>query len=138
MDTRVDTQLEAETEAAAGASFGQYRWLVCALLFFATTVNYVDRQILSLVKPILDSELHWNNTQFGQVNAAFQAAYALGLLAFGKFIDRFGTKLGYGVSIAAWSTAAIGHAAAGSVRGCVHARASLGLGCSGNFHYHVT
>lgn len=132
METGVETQLEA-AETTAARSFGQYRWLVCALLFFATTVNYVDRQILSLVKPILDSELHWNNAQFGQVNAAFQAAYAVGLLGFGKLIDRFGTKLGYGISIAAWSTAAIGHAAASSVGGFALARVALGLGEGGNF-----
>jgi MFS transporter, ACS family, hexuronate transporter len=131
MDTRLETQLDAAADSAR--SFANYRWLVCALLFFATTVNYVDRQILSLVKPILDNELHWNNAQFGQVNAAFQAAYAIGLLGFGKFIDRFGTKLGYGVSIAAWSAAAMAHAAASSVTGFALARVALGLGEGGNF-----
>ena len=69
---------------------GHYRWLICALLFFATTINYIDRQILSLVKPILDAELHWTNEQFGWVNSAFQAAYAVGLVGFGWFVDRFG------------------------------------------------
>jgi len=111
----------------------RYRWLVCALLFFATTVNYIDRQILSLLKPILDEELKWTNTQFGEVNAAFQGAYAVGLLGFGYLVDRFGTKLGYAVSIAAWSLAAIGHAAVGSVSGFVRARVALGLGEGGNF-----
>jgi ACS family hexuronate transporter-like MFS transporter len=137
METRVESQLDTATatatEAGRARSFGHYRWLVCSLLFFATTVNYVDRQILSLVKPMLDSELHWNNAQFGQVNAAFQAAYAVGLLGFGKFIDQFGTKLGYGVSIAAWSLAAMGHAAASSVGGFALARVALGLGEGGNF-----
>jgi Winged helix DNA-binding domain len=85
-----------ESGTNAGASqpgVGRYRWTVCALLFFATTINYMDRQILSLLKPILDNELHWTNEQFGQVNAAFQAAYAVGLLGFGAFIDRFGTRV---------------------------------------------
>src|SRR6185369_5511260 len=59
---------------------GHYRWVICALLFFATTVNYIDRQILSLLKPILDRELGWTNEQFGQVNAVFQGSYAIGLL----------------------------------------------------------
>jgi ACS family hexuronate transporter-like MFS transporter len=111
----------------------RYRWLVCALLFFATTVNYIDRQILSLLKPILDDELKWSNTQFGEVNAAFQGAYAVGLLSFGYLVDRFGTKVGYAISIAAWSAAAIGHAAVGSVTGFVRARVALGLGEGGNF-----
>src|SRR5580765_9039227 len=74
---------------------GRYRWVVCALLFFATTINYIDRQILSLIKPILDEQLGWSNEQFGNVNSAFQGAYAAGLLFFGWFIDRFGTKVGY-------------------------------------------
>src|SRR5690349_4135120 len=95
---------------ALSAGVGRHRWLVCALLFFATTINYVDRQILSLCKPILDVELGWTNEQFGRVNAAFQAAYAVCLLAFGAFVDRAGTKLGYAVSIAMWSVAALGHA----------------------------
>ena len=112
---------------------GGYRWIVCALLFFATTVNYIDRQILSLLKPILDDQLRWTNEQFGQVNAAFQAAYAVGLLVFGAFIDRWGTKIGYAVSIAAWSLAAMGHALVGSISGFFIARVALGLGEGGNF-----
>jgi len=112
---------------------GHYRWLVCALLFFATTVNYVDRQILALIKGILDDELHWTNEQFGNVNALFQGAYAVGLLLFGKFIDRYGTKIGYATSILAWSLAAAGHALVGSVGGFFVARAALGLGEGGNF-----
>jgi MFS transporter, ACS family, hexuronate transporter len=112
---------------------GRYRWLVCSLLFLATTVNYIDRQILSLLKPILDEQLHWTNEQFGWVNSAFQAAYAVGLLGFGVFIDRFGPRIGYAVSIVAWSIAAMAHAAVGSVRGFIFARAALGLGEGGNF-----
>ena len=111
----------------------RYRWLVCFLLFLATTVNYIDRQILSLLKPILDEELKWTNTQFGEVNAAFQGAYAIGLLCFGYLVDRFGTKIGYAVSIAAWSLAAMGHAFVGSVSGFINARVALGLGEGGNF-----
>jgi MFS transporter, ACS family, hexuronate transporter len=112
---------------------GARRWLICSLLFLATTINYVDRQILSLLKPILDSELGWTNAQFGQVNSAFQAAYALGLLGFGVFVDRFGTRIGYAVSIVAWSLAAVGHALVGSVHGFFAARVALGLGEGGNF-----
>src|SRR5438477_2323761 len=113
--------------------FSHYRWIVCALLFFATTINYIDRQILSLCKEYLDKELGWSNTQFGYANASFQLAYAFGLLGFGWFIDRFGTRIGYAVSITAWSVAAAGHALVGSVRGFLVARACLGAGEGGNF-----
>jgi len=115
------------------ARSGRYRWLVCTLLFLATTVNYIDRQILALLKPILDDYLHWTNAQFGLVNSAFQAAYAVGLLLFGAFVDRFGARIGYGVSIAAWSLAALGHALVGSVFGFGVARVALGLGEGGAF-----
>ncbi len=122
----------AAAGGAAGA-IGRYRWLVCALLFFATTVNYMDRQILSLLKPLLDNELKWTNAEFGMINAAFQAAYGIGLLGFGALIDRIGTKLGYTLSIAAWSVAAMSHALVGSVNGFFAARFALGLGEGGNF-----
>ena len=128
---------EESGPAVAGGSgsvgVGRYRWLVCALLFFATTVNYMDRQILSLLKPILDTELRWTNAQFGMINAAFQAAYAIGLLGFGALIDRIGTKIGYAISITAWSLAAMSHALVGSVNGFFAARFALGLGEGGNF-----
>ncbi|HEY0709977.1 MAG TPA: MFS transporter [Polyangia bacterium] len=112
---------------------GRYRWLICALLFIATTINYIDRQILSLLKPILDEEMKWTNEQFGDLNSLFQGSYALSLLFFGWFVDRFGAKRGYAVSIAAWSFAAIGHALVGSIRGFQFARIALGLGEGGNF-----
>ncbi|HZL18551.1 MAG TPA: MFS transporter [Polyangia bacterium] len=112
---------------------GRYRWLICALLFLATTINYIDRQILALLKPVLDDKLHWTNEQFGQVNAAFQSAYAVGLLGFGAFIDRFGSRIGYAVSITVWSAAAVAHAAVGSIGGFALVRVALGLGEGGNF-----
>ncbi len=110
-----------------------YRWVVCALLFFATTVNYIDRQILALLKEILDQQIGWTNEQFGWVNSAFQVAYGVGLLGFGWFVDRFGTKIGYAVSIAAWSLAAASHALVLSLGGFLSARCALGLGEGGNF-----
>jgi ACS family hexuronate transporter-like MFS transporter len=119
-------------ESTPGA-VSRYRWIICLLLFLATTINYIDRQILALLKPILDDQLHWTNEEYGTVNAAFQAAYAVGLLLFGAFIDRVGTKIGYAVSIAAWSLSAIGHAFVGSVRGFLTARVALGLSEGGNF-----
>lgn len=111
-----------------------HRWVILALLFFATTINYIDRSILSLIKPeYLDKELGWTNTEYGYVNSAFQFAYAFGLLGFGWFIDRFGTKIGYTVSIVFWSIAAAGHAVVHSVLGFGVARVFLGLGEGGNF-----
>jgi len=126
-------ELQPATASQWPQRMGRYRWVVCALLFFATTINYIDRQTLSLVKEQLDRELGWSNEQFGLVNSAFQLAYAVGLLGFGWFIDRFGTKIGYAVSITAWSIAAMGHGIVGSVRGFVTARLCLGLGEGGNF-----
>jgi ACS family hexuronate transporter-like MFS transporter len=110
-----------------------YRWVVCALLFFATTINYIDRQILALIKPILDDQLKWTNEQFGYTNAFFQLSYAVSLLIFGWIVDKWGTKIGYGVSIAAWSVAAMGHAFVMSITGFYAARIALGLGEGGNF-----
>lgn len=110
-----------------------FRWTICALLFLATTINYIDRQILSLIKPILDTELGWTNEEFGYVNSVFQGVYGIGLLLFGWFVDRYGPKIGYTVSIIAWSLAAMGHSFVSSVTGFMIARASLGMGEGGNF-----
>ena len=122
----------AETRPPTAAT-ETYRWVICALLFFATTINYVDRQILSLLKEILDQQIGWTNEQFGWVNATFQLAYGVGLVGFGWFVDRFGAKIGYAVSIASWSVAAAAHSLAGTFGGFIAARAALGLGESGNF-----
>ncbi len=115
------------------STVGRYRWLICGLLFLATTVNYIDRQVLALIKSTLDTELGWTNAQYGAANSWFQGAYAISLFVFGWFIDRFGVKIGYAVSIAAWSLAAAAHALVGSARGFMIARAGLGLGEGGNF-----
>jgi ACS family hexuronate transporter-like MFS transporter len=112
---------------------GKYRWFICALLFFATTINYIDRQILSLLKPILDDQLKWTNEEFGMINSIFQATYGIGLLWFGWFVDKFGTKKGYTVSIIGWSFAAAAHALVGTVAGFGFARAALGISEGGNF-----
>lgn len=121
-----------ENRPPTGTTEG-YRWVICVLLFFATTINYVDRQILSLLKEILDQRIGWTNEQFGWVNAAFQLAYGVGLVGSGWFVDRFGAKIGYAVSIASWSVAAAAHSLAGSFGAFITARAALGLGESGNF-----
>ncbi|HNW06535.1 MAG: MFS transporter [Verrucomicrobia bacterium] len=124
---------ESASAVPLPSPIGRYRWVVCALLFFATTINYIDRQILSLLKEILDEQIGWTNEQFGWVNSAFQFAYGIGLLGFGWFVDRFGTKIGYSVSIIAWSVAAAAHALVGSFVGFIGARTALGLGEGGNF-----
>ena len=121
------------TPAVSTQPSTSYRWTVCALLFAATTINYIDRQILALIKPILDEQLHWSNEQFGLTNAFFQLSYAISLMIFGWIVDKYGTKIGYAVSIAAWSCAAVGHALVSSIGGFYVARVVLGLGEGGNF-----
>jgi len=91
--------LEIESLGASPAKSGHYRWSVCALLFFATTINYIDRQVLGILAPVLQKEIGWNQIDYGYIVTAFQAAYAIGLLTVGRFIDRVGTKIGYGISI---------------------------------------
>lgn len=110
-----------------------FRWFIVALLLMATTINYVDRQILALLKPILDRELGWSNEDYGRVNSAFQATYAVSYVVLGWFIDRFGIKLGYLVSISMWSIAAACHGLVGSMRGFMVARFALGAGEGGSF-----
>ena len=112
---------------------GSYRWSVCALLFFATTIIYVDRQALGILAPLLQKDIGWNEIEYGYIVAAFTAAYAIGLLIAGRIIDRVGTKIGYLLSIFVWSVAAMGHALVTSAFGFGVARFSLGLGESANF-----
>jgi len=110
-----------------------FRWTVVALLFFATTINYLDRQIIGLLKPILEKEFAWTESDYGRIVAAFTAAYALGLLSFGRLIDKVGTKMGYTISVAVWSVMGMAHAAASGVMGFTIARVGLGLGEAGNY-----
>jgi ACS family hexuronate transporter-like MFS transporter len=112
---------------------GRYRWVICALLFFATTINYIDRQVLGILAPLLQQEIGWNEIQYGYIVTAFQAAYAIGLLVVGRLIDRYGTKLGYSIAIVLWSLAAMAHAVTRSASGFGAARFALGLGESANF-----
>lgn len=110
-----------------------YRWVVVALLFLATTINYIDRQIIGLLKPILEVEFNWSETDFAHIVMAFTAAYAIGLLVIGRLIDRIGTKYGYVVIITVWSIAGMLHAIARSALHFGLARFALGIGESGNF-----
>jgi len=121
--------LQSQTQTA----FRNYRWVICGLLFFATTINYTDRQILGLCKGMIGDELHWTDTDYGLVNSAFQFAYGFGMLGFGWFVDRFGTKIGFSVSIVAWSIAAGAYWFVRSITGFFVLRAWVGLGEAGNF-----
>lgn len=114
-------------------STGRYRWTVCALLFFATTINYVDRQVIGLLKPVLESEFSWTELDYAAIVMAFSASYALGYLIFGRIVDNIGTKLGYIVSVFFWSLAAMLHAVVSSTFGFGAARAFLGISEAGNF-----
>ncbi len=110
-----------------------YRWIIVTLLFFATTINYLDRQIIGLLKPILEKEFSWTETDFAHIVMAFTASYAVGLISIGWLIDKIGTKLGYAITIVFWSIAGMLHAFARSAFGFGVARVGLGLGEAGNY-----
>lgn len=135
------------------STIGKYRWTICGLLFFATTVNYLDRQVLSLLQPYLAEKFHWTNSDYANITAVFQFVYAFSMLFAGRIIDKLGTKKGYAVAIIIWSAGAIVHAlaipiGAGiavvlgwvgitavsiSVAGFMFSRAILAFGEAGNF-----
>ncbi|WP_246167337.1 MFS transporter [Sphingomonas piscis] len=112
---------------------GRYRWVICALLFFAITINYVDRQVVGVLKPLLEKEFGWSENDYANIVLAFQTAYALGLLIAGRLLDIVGTRKGFSFAIGLWSLAAVAHAAASSVAGFMAARFALGLGEAGGF-----
>lgn len=120
-------------DGPTGHSAGSYRWWVCGLLFFATVVNYVDRQIISILKPTLMHDLGWDEIDYSNVIFVFQCAYAFGYAGGGWFMDRVGVRLGYAVAVLGWSLAAMGHAFARSVTGFGVARFALGIAEGGNF-----
>jgi len=112
---------------------GKYRWRILVLLFFATTINYIDRQIIGILKPFIAADLGWSEADYGYIVTAFQVAYAIGLITTGRILDKFGTRMGYLWSIIIWSIAGMAHAAARGVIGFSVARFALGLGESANF-----
>ncbi len=124
---------ERHNPAPVAGPGGRYRWVVVALLFFATTTNYIDRQVFGILAPFLEKEIGWSELDYSHIVIAFQAAYAIGLLLVGRLIDRLGTKLGYCLALICWSLASMGHALAGSVRGFATARFALGISEAGNF-----
>ncbi|MBC8081859.1 MAG: MFS transporter [Hymenobacter sp.] len=119
--------------AVAPDVMGKYRWTICALVFFATTVNYLDRAVISLLKPYLTTEFNWNSGDYANIEVAFKVAYSLGMLGVGRIIDKLGTKLGYALSTLLWSLAAMGHALVTTTFGFSVARAFLGVTEAGNF-----
>jgi ACS family hexuronate transporter-like MFS transporter len=111
----------------------RYRWRIVALLFCATTINYLDRQVLGLLKPTLEADFGWTESDFSHIVMAFQTAYAISLIGFGAIIDKIGTKIGYVISVVVWSIAAMLHALATGTVSFGFMRALLGLGEAGNF-----
>lgn len=151
----VRTPVDLQNAQAAGAPLragGNLRWLICALLFFAATINYIDRQVIGILKPTLQAEFGWSEIDYANIVFAFQLAYAIGLLLAGRLMDKLGARLGFSLAIVVWSVAAMAHAEAtvfgpavagvlslvglaytGSVAGFIFARFLLGLGEAGNF-----
>lgn len=131
------------TTAATGATgfaasgvlekVGRYRWTICALLFFATTINYIDRQVTGVLAPTLQREFGWSETQYANITSWWTAAYALGFLFVGQFIDRVGVRVGFALAVIVWSIAGAAHGVVYSIFGFAAARFVLGLGESGNF-----
>ena len=121
----------------ANAAIGKYRWTICSLVFFATTVNYLDRNVISYLRPFLAEAFHWTPEQevidYSNIELAFKIAYALGMLIAGGVIDKLGTKLGYAIATGLWSVAAVGHAFATGTGGFLIARVFLGITEAGNF-----
>lgn len=112
---------------------GNYRYTILGLLFLATTINYIDRQIIGLLKPMLETEFHWTEKDYGNIIFWFNAMYAIGYIIAGRFVDSVGAKVGYGVAVSLWSIAAMAHALARSTIGFIMARGTLGFAEGGNF-----
>jgi ACS family hexuronate transporter-like MFS transporter len=114
-------------------AIGKYRWTICGLVFFATTINYLDRAVISLLKETFTTRMGWDDGDYANVEIAFKIAYAVGLLLAGRVIDKLGTKIGYAVATTLWSAAAVAHAAVNTVFGFGVARSFLGVFEAGNF-----
>jgi ACS family hexuronate transporter-like MFS transporter len=112
---------------------GRFRWGICALLFAATALNYIDRQIIGILEPRLAQQLHWTESDYANIVLSFQLAYACGYVVFGKLIDRMGARVGYALAVGIWTVAHVAHAWASSLSSFMVARFAIGLGESGNF-----
>ncbi len=133
MNVKAETTAHTEDDASLAERMGHVRWTICALLFAATTLNYMDRMVLGLLKPTIQHSIGMSELDYAYVVDAFQIAYAVGMLIMGRFIDRVGTRIGYLVVMCVWSLSAWGHALANTVLEFGIARFCLGLGESGNF-----
>jgi ACS family hexuronate transporter-like MFS transporter len=118
---------------AVNQSIGKFRWTICSLVFFATTINYLDRAVISLLKSDLSKEFSWNDGDYANIEIAFKLAYAFGMLGAGRLIDKLGTKIGYFIATLFWSIAAVSHALVQSTLGFIVVRSALGLTEAGNF-----
>ena len=126
----------AESEAVTprpSSRAGYFRWVICALLLFGVTKNYMDRQVLGILKTTLQHDLGWNEIDYGNLVFAFQAAYAVGMVVVGRLVDRLGTRLGYALAMVFWSLASMAHAFGSSFTSFMVARSALGFGESGVF-----
>jgi ACS family hexuronate transporter-like MFS transporter len=133
LEVRAALPAEVAEESSNGGRIGRVRWTICAMLFAATSINYMDRQVIAILKPTLEHSIGLTELGYGYIVDCFQIAYAIGLLAAGRFVDRVGTRIGYMFIMATWSLAAMSHALANTVFEFCIARFSLGIGESGNF-----
>lgn len=129
----MERQAATARAASAGSPIKNLRWYICGLLFFATVVNYIDRQVLGTLAPELQQKIGWTESEYSQIVIAFQVAYALMFLVWGGVLDRIGVKLGFTIALIVWSIAGIGHALAASAVGFMIARFLLGIGEAANF-----
>lgn len=122
-----------ENNSGLQTKIGRYRWTICSLVFYATTINYLDRQVISLLKPTLEKEFNWTESDYSNIVVAFQFAYAVGMVGAGRIIDKIGTKLGYAITLTLWSIASVLHAFATGTLSFAFFRALLGVSEAGNF-----
>jgi ACS family hexuronate transporter-like MFS transporter len=124
---------ETSTAEQIAHHIGRFRWVICTVLLLGVMKNYMDRQVIGVLKTTLQHDLGWSEIDYGNLVFAFQAAYALGMVLVGRFIDRVGTRLGYALAMAFWSLASMAHGLASSFMGFIVARFALGLGESAVF-----
>jgi len=133
MDDPATRSVRGPRTAMPAAILTRQRWVICGLLFAATAINYVDRQMIGVLKPTLAQQFGWSETAYADIVFWFQAAYAIGYLGFGRVVDRLGTRLGYALAVVLWTLAHVAHAFVSSISGFILARFALGAGESGNF-----
>ncbi|HEY1946205.1 MAG TPA: MFS transporter, partial [Bryobacteraceae bacterium] len=123
----------ASREASTIKTLANFRWYICGLLFYATTVNYVDRIVMGILKPTISHDLGWNETDYAMITTAFQVGYAIMMPIAGRVIDWLGLRIGYPLAVLVWSVSSLSHAFAGNLFQFSVARLGLGLGEAANF-----